>query len=570
MCSVANIFLYVLLTDRKVLLAEACALLLLHEVVFVCRSGLFKRKIELPGEKTLRVYEVEKDTLEISESKSETIAEALEEEADKQDNLSEEENTIGDSASDEVKLPDPVQSQSKSGQLERELSEIQHFPSMKESDLSTSEQRSDDQQMATSLKPPKSKRFEFKNLPITEETVEHADERKEVDKAKEDSSNPDPRTVDLITEQVSLDVTPPRANSTVDSIGSPNGFTEAYEEVLKLSTEANKTRENSAQSQEESIVTELLPTDQPADLSKQAVEVTDVKDQKLSTEKNDSPVHEDKPANVGLASEEHVRSMSVGESNDVAQKATSNTQSDAKLSEEEHTATDVPVLDPHAANVDSQTDTKETVSSVEVKNTGEGDKSPETSGGLDGGLSANNNSTPVKVGEDVTSASDTKKTDDGAVRDQSVQAKVLKENQPEEIELIPSLKSRAASGSLHVGLLNMGAADLKYWQFLAVKDLMTIPLKKVEESLQWNHIYPEWIDEEQKYGAPKCPSLPMPMVSPEVRLDVVIAYAPCTPSALQDSWKNVSSLQVIFQNSFVDSSLRIRLFSLPSGVVLNW
>lgn len=143
------------------------------------RSQLFKRKIELPGEKTLRVYEVEKDTLEISESKSETVAEALEEEADKQDNLSEEENTTAELASDEVKLPDSAQSQSKSSQLERELSEIQHFPSLKESDLSTSEQRSEDQQMATPLKPSKSKRFEFKSLPITEETVEHADERKD-------------------------------------------------------------------------------------------------------------------------------------------------------------------------------------------------------------------------------------------------------------------------------------------------------------------------------------------------------------------------------------------------------
>jgi len=163
----------------------------------------------------------------------------------------------------------------------------------------------------------------------------------------------------------------------------------------------------------------------------------------------------------------------------------------------------------------------------------------------------------VKDGDDVKVAV-LEKPDDGVVRDQLLQGEVKQENsndQPQESGLISSLKSRAASGSLQAGLLNIGAADLQHWQFLAGEQPMIIPFERVKESVKWNHLYPEWIDEEQRYGTPNCPSVPMPMVSPEVRLDVVIAYAPCkASSALQDGWKNPTSLQV-----FVGTSTSTRL-----------
>lgn len=555
-------------------------------------------------------YEEGNESLDMSESKPQIIAGISDEKENTENNLiSKEENTT-EIASEVGELPDPVQSLSKPGQLERELSEIQHFASMKESDLGTSEERTDSHQKATQSKTSRPKRNKFKRLTITEETFKLSDERNGADKVKEDPNNLDPRAIDLSAEQVSSNVAPPSAHLTVDAVGSPNGFTEAYEEVLKLASEANKTAgEKSAQLQEESSMTELLSTEKPANLSVQAVEVIDVVDQKLSTEKNESSVNKDTMASVGLASEEHEHSVSVGGDSDALREATHNTQSDSNLSRKEDSVTEIPILDPHGENDKSQNDnplhTKENIPTEEsetiaastvsdavttvadvkaissdlhqdvggnsnesmivtsgqilgsdsearsVDNGGKADHSLEISNSLDGELTVNvtgtiNNFIPVKDGDNVT---DIKKPDDGIVRDQLLQVEVQQENQPQESGIISSLKSRAASGSLQVGMLNMGALDLQYWQFLAVEEPMIIPFERVKESVEWNHLYPEWVDEEQKYGTPNCPSVPMPMVSPEVRLDVVIAYAPCTPSSvLQDGWKKPISLQV-----FVDT-----------------
>jgi hypothetical protein len=126
------------------------------------------------------------------------------------------------------------------------------------------------------------------------------------------------------------------------------------------------------------------------------------------------------------------------------------------------------------------------------------------------------------------------------------------EGWPQEPALISSLRRRAAVGTLRVGLLNMEpTTDLGEWKFLAGKNPTTVPMERVADTVRWDDLFPEWLDEEGKYGTPKCPFYPMPKIPPvpyvsaAVHLDVVIARAPCAESTtLQQGWKDPAILQV--------------------------
>ena len=50
--------------------------------------------------------------------------------------------------------------------------------------------------------------------------------------------------------------------------------------------------------------------------------------------------------------------------------------------------------------------------------------------------------------------------------------------------------------------------------------------------MRWNDLYPEWIDEEEIYEIPKCPTFPMPNMNYEMKLDVVVVKNPCSSHLL--------------------------------------
>lgn len=134
----------------------------------------------------------------------------------------------------------------------------------------------------------------------------------------------------------------------------------------------------------------------------------------------------------------------------------------------------------------------------------------------------------------------------GTADDQKLQAEVRHANSDEwsqESLVITSLREKSASGKLRVGLLNMEATNYQRWESLAGEKPIVFPYERVDKSLEWKDLYPEWIDEEQKYGTPQCPLIPMPEVNEGVQLDIVIVHAPCKKlSSLPDT----SYLQVPF------------------------
>ncbi|KAF7817895.1 putative UDP-glucuronate:xylan alpha-glucuronosyltransferase 4 [Senna tora] len=57
----------------------------------------------------------------------------------------------------------------------------------------------------------------------------------------------------------------------------------------------------------------------------------------------------------------------------------------------------------------------------------------------------------------------------------------------------------------------------------------TVPINfdHVDENLKWEDFFPEWIDEDQKWGPPKCPRMPLPSPENFQDLNVVVARLPC-------------------------------------------
>lgn len=117
---------------------------------------------------------------------------------------------------------------------------------------------------------------------------------------------------------------------------------------------------------------------------------------------------------------------------------------------------------------------------------------------------------------------------------------------PQEASLLSPLKQKNNAGRLRSGLLNMDGIDFHRWAFLMGERPILLPMERVNESISWKDLYPEWIDEEEMFTTPACPSLPMPKVDENMRLDVVVVRAPCnTVSSLSNAPRNPAYLQVL-------------------------
>ncbi|KHN03998.1 hypothetical protein glysoja_022684 [Glycine soja] len=58
-------------------------------------------------------------------------------------------------------------------------------------------------------------------------------------------------------------------------------------------------------------------------------------------------------------------------------------------------------------------------------------------------------------------------------------------------------------------------------------ETISIDFDHVDKNFKWEDIFPERIDENGKWGLPKCPNLPMPALQNYGDLNVVMAKVPC-------------------------------------------
>ena len=109
---------------------------------------------------------------------------------------------------------------------------------------------------------------------------------------------------------------------------------------------------------------------------------------------------------------------------------------------------------------------------------------------------------------------------------------------------------------IKVGLVNIHDGNLheQLGSLHPQVETVSVNFDHVNENLKWEDLYPEWIDEDGKWGRPKCPAMPMPALEGYQGLNVVVAKVPC-------EIKDVFRLQVnlVVANLAVDSGWVTRM-----------
>ena len=85
-----------------------------------------------------------------------------------------------------------------------------------------------------------------------------------------------------------------------------------------------------------------------------------------------------------------------------------------------------------------------------------------------------------------------------------------------------------------IGLLNFNDSEIDQWkQLIPDAEHVILHLDYVSNNITWESLYPEWIDEEEEFEVPTCPSLPKLKVPGKPRIDLVAVKLPCNKS---ESW----------------------------------
>ncbi|XP_054799577.1 putative UDP-glucuronate:xylan alpha-glucuronosyltransferase 3 [Prosopis cineraria] len=79
-----------------------------------------------------------------------------------------------------------------------------------------------------------------------------------------------------------------------------------------------------------------------------------------------------------------------------------------------------------------------------------------------------------------------------------------------------------------VGLLNFNESEIDHWkQLIPEAEHLVLHLNYASSNITWEVLYPEWIDEEEEFEVPVCPTLPKIQVPGKPRLDLVAVKLPC-------------------------------------------
>ncbi|KAL3617930.1 hypothetical protein CASFOL_038251 [Castilleja foliolosa] len=94
-----------------------------------------------------------------------------------------------------------------------------------------------------------------------------------------------------------------------------------------------------------------------------------------------------------------------------------------------------------------------------------------------------------------------------------------------------------------IGTVNMDDEDVSGWTSEETR-IIPVSFEPVSKMLEWKHIFPEWIDEEEEYSGSFCPDIPMPDFDEyDERMDMIVAKLPCRFP--EEGWsRDVFRLQV--------------------------
>nr|GEW16031.1 putative UDP-glucuronate:xylan alpha-glucuronosyltransferase 3 [Tanacetum cinerariifolium] len=79
-----------------------------------------------------------------------------------------------------------------------------------------------------------------------------------------------------------------------------------------------------------------------------------------------------------------------------------------------------------------------------------------------------------------------------------------------------------------IGLLNFNETEIKQWKkIIPDADHISLHLDSVGETITWEDLYPEWIDEEEEFKVPVCLKLPNIKAPRKPRIDFIAVKLPC-------------------------------------------
>ncbi|KDP43041.1 hypothetical protein JCGZ_25227 [Jatropha curcas] len=82
-----------------------------------------------------------------------------------------------------------------------------------------------------------------------------------------------------------------------------------------------------------------------------------------------------------------------------------------------------------------------------------------------------------------------------------------------------------------IGLLNFNESEIDNWkQLLTDIEHVVLHLNPLGQNITWESLYPEWIDEEEAFEVPTCPSVPKLKIPGKPRLDIIAVKLPCPKS----------------------------------------
>lgn len=82
-----------------------------------------------------------------------------------------------------------------------------------------------------------------------------------------------------------------------------------------------------------------------------------------------------------------------------------------------------------------------------------------------------------------------------------------------------------------IGLLNFHESEIDQWKlFFPDAEHVVLNLESVTSDVTWDTLYPEWIDEEEEFEVPTCPTLPTIQFSGKPRIDFIAVKLPCNKS----------------------------------------
>lgn len=94
---------------------------------------------------------------------------------------------------------------------------------------------------------------------------------------------------------------------------------------------------------------------------------------------------------------------------------------------------------------------------------------------------------------------------------------------------------------MKIALVNFEEEEAQQWETLGKTTV--IKFERVDEDVAWTDLFPEWIDEEEQYATPACPTIPMPEISNETKFDLVVTRLPCRKP--EQGWsRDVLRLQI--------------------------